>query len=173
MIWPMLATLNTIASPIQFPAGASPVPCPYFMPMEKLEGGNWSHPGRLPLGCGWNGYCTAPGHENEIPQPEILETFCNLGYAGPCSWAPVERAWDAVRFAVMAPPPSGDFAKRNPRSSARELRLVYVCERDHHPVQRGDLLFDLAAERWLGKHHDPRIQRMAECFLESYLRKKA
>jgi hypothetical protein len=143
------------------------------MPERKLEGGNWPHPSRLPLGCGWTGHCTAPGHENHVPEAGILETFCNLGYAGPCNWAPAERAWDAVRFAVMAPPEATGKSDVPPAiSPARELRLIYVCERDHRPVQHGDLLFDLTDATWLRRHGDARIQKMAECFLESYLKKR-
>ena len=33
--------------------------------------------------------------------------------------------------------------------------------------------FDLANATWLSKHDDPRIQKMAECFLVSYLKKNA
>jgi hypothetical protein len=152
------------------------VACPYFMPVAKLENGNWPHPARLPLGCGWSGHCTAPGHENETPSQDILEALCNLGYASSCSWSPVQRVWDAVRFAVSAP--SATTRRDEPRTSdadapARVLRLRYVCESDHRPVQHGDLVFDLSNATWLQTHDDLRIQKMAECFLESYLKKKA
>jgi len=56
---------------------------------------------------------------------------------------------------------------------ARVLVLQYVCERNHRPVNHGDLEFDLSRATWLREHDDPRIQKMAECFLESYLKKKA
>jgi hypothetical protein len=142
------------------------------MPLEKLENGSWPHPARLPLGCGWTGHCTAPGHEGKVPSQDILEAFCNLGYASSCSWAPAQRTWDAVRFAVSAPPSSG-----GPRSAAdapaRMLRLIYVCERDHRPIVQGDLIFDLASATWIRCHDDARVQKMAECFLNSYLKKKA
>lgn len=52
------------------------------------------------------------------------------------------------------------------------LQLIYVCEREHHPITQGELLFDLVSATWMRKHYDPRIQKMAECFLESYLKKK-
>jgi len=146
--------------------------CPFFMPVTKLEGGNWPHPGRLPLGCGWSGHCTAPGHEGETPSQDILEAFCNLGYATSCSWAPANRAWDTVRFAVSAPGANSEASSRS-AESARELRLLYVCERDHRPVTHGQLLFDLSKADWLIRHDDPRIQKMAECFLETYLKKKS
>ncbi len=147
--------------------------CPYFMPVEKLENGSWPHPARLPLGAGWRGHCTSPGHEGELPPQDILEAFCNLGYADCCGWAPRERSWDAVRFAVSAPPEGG-----KPRGAgigkvgAQVLRLRYVCERDHRPVESGDLEFDVLLGTWLLRHQDLRVQKMAECFLESYLKKK-
>jgi hypothetical protein len=145
------------------------------MPVARLECGSWPHPARLPLGGGWCGHCTAPGHESELPPQDVLEAFCNLGYASSCNWSPAERVWDAVRFAVSAPP---DFAERAAPQKpaalpARVLVLRYVCERDHRPVEHGDLEFDLAQAVWLRRHDDARIQKMAECFLESYLKKKA
>jgi hypothetical protein len=150
--------------------------CPYFMPVERLQTGAWPHPARLPLGCGWSGHCTAPGHQGEVPTQDILEAFCNLGYAGRCRWAPQDRPWDAVRFAVSAPSDSAvKEAGKNlkNRAPAQTLRLDYVCERSHLPVAHGELEFDLSRSVWLRSHADTRIQKMAECFLESYLEKKA
>ena len=152
--------------------------CPYFMPVEKLENGNWPHPARLPLGAGWAGHCTAPGHEGHRPAQDVLEAFCNLGYASSCNWTPQERVWDAVRFAVLAPldPASRKKASDNTQDTASApaniLLLRYVCERDHRPVEHGDLEFDLSSAAWQRQHSNPSIQRMAECFLESYLKKK-
>jgi hypothetical protein len=144
------------------------------MPVARLENGSWPHPSRLPLGGGWTGHCTAPCHEDAIPSQDILQAFCNLGYASGCRWAPAERTWDAVRFSVSAPGPNTAEKTRNPfgDSPARILRLIYVCERDHRPVVHGDLEFDLSQATWLRRHADARIQKMAECFLESYLKKK-
>jgi hypothetical protein len=147
--------------------------CPYFMPVEKLQG-NWPHPARLPLGCGWSGHCTAPGHEGETPPQHVLEAFCNLGYASSCAWSPSPRDWDAIRFAVSAPVESTQKGRPgSENTAARVLRLVYVCERDHQPVAHGELIFDLASGTWLCRHSDNRVQKMAECFLEEYLKKKA
>lgn len=138
------------------------------MPVAKLENGRWPHPARLPLGCGWSGQCTAPGHENQLPAQEVLEAFCNLGYATGCKWAPAQRTWDSVRFSVSAPlsPNREDAASGSP---SRLLQLIYVCERNHLPVEHGELQFDLSRAECLSPHTDARIQRMAECFLESYL----
>ena len=149
--------------------------CPYFMPVSRLENGAWPHPARLPLGSGWCGHCTAPGHQGEVPSQEVLEAFCNLGYADSCSWSPTERIWDAVRFAVCAPLVSSTSAELPAAIvvPARILLLRYVCERSNRPVEHGDLEFDLSQAIWLRRHPDVRIQKMAECFLESYLKKKA
>lgn len=164
----------TMASPDILTRGNA-VACPYFMPVAKIENGSWPHPARLPLGCGWNGHCTAPGHEGQAPSQDILEVFCNLGYASSCSWAPLQRVWDAVRFAVNAP--VGQVQKNKSAipndAPARILRLTYICERDHRPVEAGELEFDVSQAAWLKPHSDSRIQKMAECFLESYLKRKA
>lgn len=147
--------------------------CPYFMPTEKFENGSWPHPARLPLGGGWRGHCTAPGHEGETPADDVVEKFCNLGYAEGCAWTPLIRESDAVRFAVAAPTnPSTESASGQSNSPANSLRLHFVCERNHRPVSHGNLEFDLVQSTWLQRHDDARIQKMAECFLESYLKKK-
>jgi hypothetical protein len=143
------------------------------MPLEKIENGGWLHPTRLPLGGGWNGHCTAPGHEGAIPSPDVLEGFCNLGYAAGCGWAPRERAWDAVRFAVAAPAEAQKNRKQTGDSASPTILLRYVCERNHLPVEHGELEYDLSTATWLERHDDPRVQKMAECFLQTYRQKKA
>jgi hypothetical protein len=55
----------------------------------------------------------------------------------------------------------------------RILRLTYILERDNRPAGRGDLEFDLSRSAWIRRHEDARIQKMAECFLESYLSKRS
>jgi hypothetical protein len=147
--------------------------CPYFMPVAKLENGSWQHPSRLPLGGGWCGCCTAPGHEGELPSQNVLEAFCNLGYADGCNWAPPERTCDAVRFAVRAPTGTrSDQHDRDRDASISIISLSYVREKNHLPVEHGDLKFDLTQAIWLCSHDDARLQKMAECYLESFLKRK-
>ena len=148
--------------------------CPFFMPVEKLENGAWLHPGRLPLGCGWSGHCTAPGHDGETLSRQVLEEFCNLGYAAGCSRLPRDRAWDAVRFAVAAErePAQPGKSMANERAPGRIVQLQYVCERQHQPAEHGKLEFDGAGMQWVRRHSDSRVQKMAECFLETYLAKR-
>lgn len=140
--------------------------CPFFMPIEKLENGSWLHGGRLPLGCGWSGHCTAPGHEGEAPSHEELHEFCNLGYAEGCGRLPRDRKWDSIRFAARSV--SGD--ERN--VAGRRIQIRYVCEREHRPAEHGMIEFDVVEARWEHSHRDHRLQRMAECFLASYLEKR-
>lgn len=139
--------------------------CPFFMPMEKSESGAWLHASRLPLGCGWNGICTAPGHDGAVPSHEELQNFCNLGYAEGCARLPQTRTWDSVRF--------GARTFNNPNvSTGSYVRVRYICERGHLPAEDGFLEFDAGEGRWTKSHPDRRVQRMAECFLSSYFEKK-
>jgi len=56
--------------------------------------------------------------------------------------------------------------------SGGRIQIRYACERGHRPVEHGTLEFDVFEARWVEPHGDSRVQRMAECFLESYLKKK-
>jgi hypothetical protein len=132
--------------------------CPFFMPVEKLNGA-WLHPARLPLGGGWKGCCSAPGHEGSQPSDEELHEFCNLGYAAKCSRLPGEREWDAVRFSVA-------------RDHGSRLLLWFVCENAHRPAKHGTSEYDVAQGRWTSSPSDPRIQKMMECYVQSYLQRK-
>ena len=134
------------------------------MPVVKIESGGWLHAHRLPLGTGWSGHCTAPHHENASPSEYELREFCNLGYAALCARLPCEREWDSIRF--------GAKACSNNEPTANSIEVRYICERAHRPGEHGMLQFQLASGQWTQKHHDARIQRMAECFLESWLEKK-
>jgi len=138
------------------------VACPFFMPVERLEGGTWLHAERLPLGGGWSGNCTAPEHEGETPSQEELREFCNLGYAQGCGRLPRERAWDSVRFVART------ASSHDTRAS---IQIRYVCERDHRPAEHGTLEFNPVEAQWVETHRDGRVQRMAECFLDSFLEK--
>jgi hypothetical protein len=106
----------------------------------------------------------APGHEGEIPSAEELRD-CNLGYAEKCVRLPQERVWDSVRFGARTV-----FDKKGEVGGSIQVR--YICERGHCPVDHGVLEFDSVRTRWDKPHGDDRIQRLAECFLESYLAKR-
>lgn len=159
------ALVSRIGSPIISTLRGVSVACPFFLPLEKLEDGEWLHAGRLPLGAGWSGGCTAPGHEGEVPSLEQLRNSCNLGYAEGCSKLPQDRKWDAIRFAARTSGPEQNGLGKN-------IRLTYVGEQAHRPVEHGVLVFDPASEKWMERHPDHRVQKMAECFLETYIEKR-
>lgn len=129
------------------------------MPTRQMEAGMWPHPRRLPLGSGFEGLCTAPGHEGVAPAVRELQVLCNLGYAKECPRLPAERSCDAVRFAPAA-------------VLEAKIHLRYVCERDHRPQQHGTLEYDVSRHVWPVAHGDVRVQRMAECYMEAYLRRR-
>jgi hypothetical protein len=125
-----------------------------------MESGTWPHPLRLPLGGGWVGQCSAPGHAGETPSDEELQQFCNLGYAKSCSRMPEAPHWDAIRFAVA-------------HDRGSRIELWFSCEANHRPVAHGTLEYDLSLLRWNSASSDVRIERLAQCYLESYLLRRA
>jgi hypothetical protein len=125
--------------------------CPYFMPDERFES-TWPFPQRLPLGAGWNGWCTAPGHDGARPTAEELTSGCNVGYAKGCSRLPAERYADAVRFALG-------------EERDGQLRVLFACERAHAPAGSGELLYDKAKASWIKMHKQACVQRMAEVYV--------
>ncbi len=95
--------------------------CPFFEPRELLPPGFWTHRPRLPLGDAYSGLCHARGD----PSGEHQYELCNHGYArGLCEHFPASCSTDAVRFSVTCEEP---------------LRLVYILEKDHAPIEHGEL----------------------------------
>jgi hypothetical protein len=133
--------------------------CPFFVPLEKHDAGTWLHPSRLPLGAGFTGRCSAPGHDGERPSDDELRELCNMGYAGSCARLPKERCCDAVRFSVAS-------------ENAGQLLIWFVCEMAHLPSSHGTLQYDATARRWLSPHSDSGIQALADCYVQTYLAKK-
>ena len=134
--------------------------CPFFMPTEKSEAALWPHPARLPLGAGWEGHCCAPGHDTDAVSEDELKHSCNLGYAS-CERLPQDRPADAVRFAVS-------------RDTGSQIELSFVYELAHRPAGHGRLQYDATLGQWSFPEGDaasenPRLQKMAECYLEAYL----
>lgn len=152
--WRRVRGLFTMAASQQ----STTLACPFFMPTQKSEAALWPHPSRLPLGGGWSGTCSAPGHEGAQPNADELHD-CNLGYAAGCSRLPQQRSHDAVRVSIS-------------RDGGERLFVWFVCETAHLPGEHGTLEYDVPAARWLSPHPDPRIQKMAECYVQSYLLRK-
>jgi hypothetical protein len=132
--------------------------CPFFAPTNRADDIALPHPIRLPLGAGWRGTCGAPGHEQTVLNNVDLES-CNLGYAKSCPRLPKDRACDAVRFAVA-------------NDSGATIALRFVCESNYLPAGSGTLEYDLVLRTWSASHSEPRTQKLAEAFLQSYLERK-
>jgi hypothetical protein len=134
------------------------VACPFFLPSERADDIALPHPARLPLGAAWRGTCEAPGHEPCTPTNRELEA-CNLGYAQTCQRLPKERSCDAIRLGVA-------------RDSNSLISLRYVMETGHQPAADGSLEYDRLVNGWISTYPEARIQKMAECFLQSYLERR-
>ena len=132
--------------------------CPFFIPTARADDLALPHPARLPLGAAWRGTCASLGHESAVLNNRELES-CNLGYAKSCPRLPRERACDAVRFAVA-------------RESGESVSLHFVLESDHLPAGNGLLEYDRLLKSWTAPHPEPRTQRLAESFLQSYLERR-
>jgi hypothetical protein len=99
--------------------------------------------------------CSAPGHEQTVLSCTELEA-CNLGYAKSCSRLPKDRLSDAVRFAVV-------------NDSSSRISVKFVFEMDYLPGDHGLLEYDRLSKIWAWAHPEPRVQKLAECFLQAYL----
>jgi hypothetical protein len=133
--------------------------CPFFIPTHRADDLALPHPARLPLGAAWRGSCAVAGHEQATPTDRELES-CNLGYAKSCPRLPKERACDAVRFAVA-------------RESGESVSLHFVFEINHLPAGNGILEYDRLRMNWTAPHPEPRTQKQAESFLQSYLERRS
>jgi hypothetical protein len=128
--------------------------CPYFIPEQRCEAELWQHRARLPLGDGFVGFCCAQETPYRPTQDELRE-LCNIGYAKSCPRLPQDRDADSVRFMG--------------RTSDGFVAIKYLLERGHAPVSDGELRYDPASARWSTSHPDERVQKKAQCYLESYL----
>ncbi|MSV34523.1 MAG: hypothetical protein EXQ47_02845 [Bryobacterales bacterium] len=109
--------------------------------MQRLDGGGWDPAPRLTLFDAWSGVCTAA--YDWTPPEATQREVCNCGYArGSCGRFPAGEAADAVRFSLL-----------------RE-RLIYVLEKDHAPIEHGEI----------DPVTDPRepLASQARAFLESW-----
>jgi hypothetical protein len=132
--------------------------CPFFMPVRRHEAELWQFRRRLPLGDGFAGFCSLRG-ESHLLSAEELKEHCNLGYAKHCPWLPAEREADSVRFSLAWE-----------REDA--VALHYACERDHLPADCGQVEYSRTQATWTKPHPNACVQRMAECYLESWSRKR-
>ena len=53
------------------------------------------------------------------------------------------------------------------------LHVRFACELDYLPASHGELLYEKVSGSWLLMHDDVRIQRMAECYVQAQLERRA
>ncbi len=129
--------------------------CPYFIPSESLGWRDW--PGRMrpPLGEYYAGCCAAGrSRSDELP----LEA-CNQGYPQSCSRFPTGGP-HAVRFAVAS-------------RSEQTLRVRWSLERDHRPLEWGEVSWTAAGLAGLSQRAGQALRKQLEAYVASYLRLRA
>jgi hypothetical protein len=127
--------------------------CPFFIPTVRLDGA-WKFPDRLPLPPGFSGVCGAPEQMLVRPSDDDLRDHCNLGHAA-CSRLPEQRHADSIRFSARG-------------AENHKISVQYVYEKDCRPAGGGILEYDERERRWSTDIPDEKLQRQAECFLESW-----
>ena len=114
----------------------------------------------MPLGAEFQGVCEADPANPRQPEAVIRRTVCNSGYGRSCCQDfPADAPADAVRFT-----PTGV-------GSGEEVRMVFVLERNHSPVQHG--AFVLRDGRVQGEFPNARLERQAQVFASQCIRTKA
>lgn len=123
--------------------------CPFFKPSRITE---WSS-GRAPLGAVFEGEC-------DIARGAGDPRLCNFGYArGLCASFPESTVADAVRFSVTA-------------SSDGILKLAWILEKDHAPVEHGFFKYRESASEFIEKPEGV-LGEQARVFVENYLARRA
>ena len=135
--------------------------CPFFLPLRRVdEADRWVHAPRLPLGDFYRGVCRARPGEVVDPDESVQRELCNCGYArGRCERFPLDAAADAVRFSVTGE--SGDV-----------VRIVYILERDHAPLDHGAMEYRVAEGAFASVDASELLLAQARAFVESYLRRR-
>jgi hypothetical protein len=129
--------------------------CPYFFPVDRLDGGSWAIPPRLPLGDPYTGECHAA---TAVIQPgeTLIREICNVGYGRTrCEHFPDTSGADAVRFNVA-------------EDQGKLIRIQYVFEKEYWPGEHGVL----ECPDGLPVTDNAVLQKQAAAFLGSYLRRR-
>lgn len=108
--------------------------------------------GRAPLGGLFEGEC-------EIERGAGEPRLCNFGYArGLCASFPEGTVADAVRFSVVD-------------SADGLVRVVWILEKDHAPVEHGELEYLESSGEFVEKPEGV-LGVQARVFVENYLERK-
>jgi hypothetical protein len=105
----------------------------------------------MPLGAAFEGECEVAPGAGDV-------RLCNFGYArGLCGSFPEGAAADAVRFSVAG-------------SAAGILRVVWIFERDHAPVEHGVAEYRESTREFV-EELEGVLGVQARAFVERYLRR--
>jgi hypothetical protein len=58
------------------------------------------------------------------------------------------------------------------RDQGSRLLVWFVCETGHRPAKHGTVEYDVEHGTWISAHSDPRIQKMLECYVQSYVHRR-
>jgi hypothetical protein len=134
--------------------------CPFFYPTERFPESAWRKHPRLPLGDPYSGVCRVDPARDWTPDQNTLRECCNLGYARRrCPRFPRGGGPDALRFSVVD-------------DEEGTLRIFYVAEQEHSPVEHGTIEYAVATNRFLNGDTSETFQKQARAYAESYLRRK-
>ena len=126
------------------------------MPEAPLGASGWARAPRMPLGDAYGGHCRACAGEPVRPAETQLRELCNFGYArGRCDRFPAASGADAVRFSITS-------------DDGSRVRMVYVVESEHAPLEHGSLEY-LIEERRLEGAGPGLLSAQAAAFVASYL----
>lgn len=133
--------------------------CPFFSPTHRVDDIALPHPTRLPLGAAWHGSCAATDHA-DAPLTNVELESCNLGYAKHCPRLPKDRHGDAIRFGVS-------------NDSGEMISVQFVIESEYLPLAHGLLQYDSRTMTWIVEHPQPRAQKLAAAFLQTYIERRS
>lgn len=134
--------------------------CPFFYPVSKLDSSRWRNLPRLPLGDAYEGICRSLPQQDHVPDEATLRESCSFGYArGTCERHPAGECPDAVRISPM--PGDGPL-----------IKLVYVLERAHAPLEHGTAVYSAADKRWIAAPQNEIVRRQAEVYAEGFAQRK-
>jgi hypothetical protein len=53
------------------------------------------------------------------------------------------------------------------------LHVLFASERAYLPAGHGELLYEKASKQWLRRHENACVQRMAECYVQAQVERRA
>ncbi len=112
------------------------------------------------FGRGMGGNVYGSGTRRRAARRRRVEIGLQPGLCEDLQRLPAERQADAVRFCLG-------------EEQDGVLHVLFVCERAYLPAGHGELLYEKGSGAWLLKHEDACVQRMAECYVQAQMARRA